>query len=229
MPKGISLLFKYSIIVAAFHLFMLFFSDTTLYFGVQLAGGYGLALDLLVLVLMAVLIYCIFERRRAGYYLAVILYFGSMLNSFISLLRGQSGLPLLVAPMIFVTLLINGIVLWYVFAQRDYFFQKHPAMNQKADRIFTFSVYTLAGVFLLVILGFGLAFFVRITGTVDSLMERINDQTMTESLFYCEGNDDKDLCYVALVTKFDDEEGIARLCQRVDSSFYRFTCTRAVK
>jgi hypothetical protein len=235
LERPIRLLIGYSIVLCVSYLALSIFSSTGLVFGLPIEGMAARAISLVMSVLSGALASGLYIRDKRAYAGSLIVYSASILSSVSALfsmdrIRESSIGPLTdyIYPLIALTVLLNSLTLFFVYRKRAYFLG-HRTRHDWTDKLFSYSMYGLtagASVFLLVS-GIGL---VRTVGTIDRLMPSINDQTLTESLFYCEekSGNEHDLCYVALVVKHPQEESIDKLCDRVVSRFYRYTCYRAL-
>jgi hypothetical protein len=238
IPKGIRVLIYYSIILSLFYLSLLFQSDISVFFGFLISGMFAKTLNFIFFLLILVIVYGLIKRIKWTYYLTLSIYFLSLLSSFISILSWNeiqnsilSSLTIIIIPTIILSILINGLTFWYVLTKKEYFFSnKKIEIETKEDKIFTYSINLFLIITFIVIIGSLINFSIRITDTIDELMVKINNQTFTESLFFCDDQkEDKDLCYVALATKHSNEEYISRLCNKIESNFYQFTCYRAIE
>jgi len=229
MPRGIRVLVLYSLVLAISHLVLLFISDTGVFFGITVTGLLVRFLNLGYFVLIMAVVYGFLCRNRRLYYLALVLYLTSILSNSISLFKVNSlELGSYLLPGIALSLAINVITMWYLISIRDYFLLRRKRMRVH-ENVFVYSIYSVLVIFIVVLGWSVLNFTMRITDTVDDIMDSINTQSFTESLFYCEESTEKDLCYVALVVKNEEDKNINKLCRRIDSRFYQFTCRRAIK
>lgn len=239
IPKGIRVLIYYSIILSLFYLSLLFQSDMGVFFGFLITGIFAKTLNFIFFLLILVIIFGLIKKIKWTYYLTLSIYFLSLLSSFISILSWNeiqnsilSSLTIIIIPTIILSILINGLTFWYILTKKDYFFLKTVSLKEtKEDKIFIYSINIFLLLTFIIIVGSMINFTVRITNTIDELMIKINNQSFTESLFYCDDlvDEDKDLCYVALVTKHSDENYISRICNKIESNFYKFTCYRAIE
>ncbi len=236
VPKGMRVLTYYTILLSVFYLIMLFSSDISIFFGRVVEGIFAKTINLIVFFLLLFVVYGLLRRLWITYYIALSLYFLSILSSAITLFLwngikdpGLGILTAIVVPMIIITMLVNGITFWYLLASRSYFFSRgHPAKDRTADRVFSYSIYCFLILFFMILAGAAVNFSLRITSNINTMMKSINDQTMTESLFYCDGmGKDRDLCLVSVVTKYSGQRYISNVCDRIGSRFYRFTCYQA--
>ena len=224
--------------LSLFYLSLLFQSDISVFFGFLISGMFAKTLNFIFFLLILVIVYGLIKRIKWTYYLTLSIYFLSLLSSFISILSWNeiqnsilSSLTIIIIPTIILSILINGLTFWYVLTKKEYFFSnKKIEIETKEDKIFTYSINLFLIITFIVIIGSLINFSIRITDTIDELMVKINNQTFTESLFFCDDQkEDKDLCYVALATKHSNEEYISRLCNKIESNFYQFTCYRAIE
>jgi len=226
LPRGIRIFLLYSLCLAFIHLMLFFLSDTGLFFGMMLTGGIVKALNLGFFLLISLMIFGFLRRDMRMYYLAIGLYSISIVSSIVSLLS-KIFVPAGFITAIYLTIVINSITLWYLITIRSYFYLKR--VNKKHEKVFVYSIYSVSAIFLIIIGLSSLNFALKLTKSIDQIMEKINGQSFTESLFYCEDSKSKDLCYVALVVKNENDDSMSRLCRRIESSFYRFTCERVIQ
>ncbi len=236
IPKGMRVLIYYSILLSVFYLIMLLSSDITIFFGKEVVGLLAKTINLAVFFLLLFVIYGLLKRLWLTYYIALSLYFLSLLSSAITLVL-WSGIKdprleiitAIIVPLIIITILVNGVTFWYLISSRSYFFtMENYSVNRTTDKVFTYSIYCFLFLFFMILAGAAVNFSLRITSSIDSMMKSINEQTLTESLFYCEdAGKDHDLCLVSVVTKFSGQQYISNICSRIDSRFYRFACYQA--
>jgi len=235
MPTGMRILIYYTVVLAFTHALLVVFSDTGILFGVLVQGLMARVINaafFLVLVLIAVG----FVRRDTRlYYLSLGVFFLSMANSFVTVLTFRAlqesvlgPLAVILFPAIIVSIIMDGIVFWYLLERQEYFAGK-KIRETYPDRVISYSIISIIVLFVLITAFTTVNFSIRVKDKIDNMMDMINSQSITESLFYCEGHSDKDLCYVALVTKHSETEDSSRLCERIDSGFYQFTCVQASK
>jgi hypothetical protein len=229
------LLIIYSLILAFIYLLFIFVLDTGLLFGYLLTPVSARLANAVLFMLIVATVWGLARRRIFSYYLAMGLYSLSILSGIVSLFSfgrlSHTELGYLSAflyPISIATIILNSLTLWYLSGMRPYF-EGHEVHEGVRDTFFRYSLYAFLVMLIVFVAIFSVSFFLSITRTIDSLMRSINDQSLTESLFYCEEKQgtERDLCYVSLVTKHGNEESIAQLCERIESDFYKFTCYRA--
>lgn len=226
---GIRVLLAYTLAGGMFNLAMLFYSDFSFFFGLRLTGFLAKMLDAGFTIGSFYMAYSIIRRVRLGYYVAVMIYFLSIMSAVFTSFFWHGELGSIMGPFLWASIILNSITLWYIFVIRGHFFGISHSSVAIADRVFVLSVMGFAGTLFVLACVFGLNFGFRTTKSVDNIMRNINEMTLTESMFFCEDNIDRDLCYVALVAKHSAVDDITRLCSRIDSDFYRFTCARAIR
>jgi hypothetical protein len=226
----------YSFVLALCYLLFVFVADTGLIFGYVLSQSAARIINAVTFLLIVAILWGFTKRRIFSYYLALGLYLLSTLSGIVSLFTIVSlsnssigSLSGFMYPISIAAIILNMLTFWYLYGARGYFTGRivHEGVR---DKVFRYTIYAFFVMFIAFIMVFLVSFFLSITRTIDTLMQKINSQTLTESLFFCEekAGTEKDLCYVALVTKYHTDQSIDRLCDRVQSGFYRFTCHRAL-
>jgi len=158
----------------------------------------------------------VYYRRKEGFYTALMLHTAATVH-----LLFQDSWFWQMQALIVASIILNAISIWYLLANRGYFSGK----KSMHDRVYVRSLGAVSAVCVAGIFLAGAWFFLNNHGAIREISTKISSKTYTESLFYCEDSNDRDLCLLALAAKEKKGEW---LCSRIESGFYRFTCQNAL-
>lgn len=233
-PYAVRVLMVYSLILGVFYLFMAIYVPSTILAGKIFIGNAARDIHIFTAVIIAVLVYGIAEQKSWSYYLAFVLYSLSMLNSLISVAFLKFSIFGFMEGMILaaflVTVLLNGLTLWYVHSRRGYFLKKESFAPQRKDIVFAESIIAIGCILLLLLVGSGLSLYISLTKNIDQLVDELNGLDFEEAQVLCLSRETQnDLCLVTVALIHRHNEKVQTACTEIQSEFYKFTCYNAIK
>lgn len=233
LPQGIKVLIAYTGIIALFYLIYLMFGVTkpvSIIFGALIYGPAASILELLALAVLVSIVYGLIKRHYWVFYVSLIWFSFGLLNALISLLRFKSEFDVLRNILLvssFVVIVLNGIIVWYVYSEKKYFRTKHLNKETKEkDKFFVYVISVAIIVSLLILATFGLNFYTTTLKTTNKVIEELQQSPVPELLCAQKNNSEQDVCYLVLSIM---REGESRLCENIKSDFYKITCYRALE
>ena len=239
-PLGIKVLGIYSSFILLIYLICFFAGmdfPLTVFFSKIIQGTDAFMINLAFIALLASFIYGMVKRRQWAYYMGLLWFVFTSINSIVSVLTVNEPLLAIMQQLktisLISVLLINGIVIWYLVAERKWFLQKRIELKpvRAQDKIFVAVIIIFWIAALIIGLIFGAIMFSDAKVKVNSMMATMIAKEYNEAIDYCNSKtaEDKDICYTVLATikYIDTRNDIAQLCGNVESAFYKFTCYRA--
>ncbi|GEM_PF-6939111 len=234
--RGLRLLYSYTVIMAALYVFYIF---VALYDpGILLLKSYAsLLIDVVLLVLLFCVVYGFRKRKYWAWKLALFWYSAGIIYSILIVYLFRKGAYLLSNELFRVSslfiLVINGLIIWYIFHKRDYFIDHtHEERFGFKDRFFVYSLVSFMAMVLTIGLTAGIWFYYSTTVLAGSLVHEMRDiaadQDWETGHQHCAAKTGaaKDVCYVVLATV---SHGRAQYCQYVESPVYRFSCRQGLR
>ncbi len=240
VPLGIKVLAVYCVLLGVFYLLYLLFGlalPTTLLFGRIVQGPAALLANLVITGVLAAIIYGMLKRKAWAWELSLAWFLFGILNSLFAVLFLEvvdyevvHDLALLSFVM---TLFINGVIIWYLFSERNYFKDKEFRIRrvQVKDKLFLYGVSVFWILIFLMLLIVGLSFFQQTVETAQAVSVDLQGKLYSHSLYLCgkKGQAEADVCYLVLATKSGGQtDQLLDACSRIESDFYKFTCIQAV-
>ena len=234
--KGIKILIDYSIILCLIYLlyFILgIFKPELLFLGGLEGNTLAIMIDFILLAALIYIIYGLRKRHHNAWWLCMAWYAASIINSVWSVYIMKSNVynilyELLVMSSVFIVL-INALIIWYVYSKRAYFTgPHHDERLEKKDRAFIYSLACFWVLLILLSMNIGYDFYKDTTRMADSIIQELKDTTPLHAIDICEtkeGNE-KDICFVVFVTIFEKYD-LTPVCSRIESDLYRFSCMQA--
>jgi len=241
-PLSIKVLIVYLIFLGLFNVINLaagLKEATVVLMGFTITGILAFSIHILMILILIAIAYGIGRRSVWGFDLAIAWFFLGILNSIFSALFLKSFVFEFVRELTLISsisvILINSLVIWYLFAQKKYFFShfRHKATLELEDKIFVYTIICFWVIVLLIGITLGVKFFKSTTEKTDKLVEELNGKQLFQAMDICKekSGSEKDLCYVVLVTMQRGNTAVKELglCDKIVSDFLRFTCARASK
>lgn len=234
LPPGIKVLAAYTGIIALLYIAYLLFGVTkpiSIIFGMLVYGAMANVLELSALIVLLSIIYGLLKRHYWVFYVSLAWFSFGLLNALISLLRFKSEFDVLRNILFissFVVIVLNGIIVWYVYSEKQYFRTKHLDKKTKAkDRFFVYVVSVAIIVSLLFLITFGLNFYTSTLKTTSKVIDELQQSALPELLCAEKNSTEQDICY--LVLSIMNQEKEPRICESINSDFYKITCYRALE
>jgi len=228
IPLGIRILIVYTIALAFFYLLFGITIPTNVFFGVITFGAYARILNLVFLsVLVAVIIGLSMKKHWAGK-LAFAFFAFEIVNLAVSfIMRYDVMKHIFIIITSVAVVLLNSLILWYLWEKRLYFKDERHFKQGKADRIFITSITILASLFVISTLIYSAVLYNTTIAVTNRIISQMNGMSREEAMFECTSyyGDEKDICYLVLASAYDVP---AELCDEVGSTFYRMACIQAV-
>ncbi|MBN2421246.1 hypothetical protein JXB27_03125 [Candidatus Woesearchaeota archaeon] len=234
LPPGIKILVVYSALIAFFYLLYLVLGKTnpiSLFFGKFIYGNAAYLIEYLSLAVLISIIYGLAKRQYWAFYVSLIWFTFGALNALISLFLFSSEFDVLKNVLIissFVVVLLNGLIAWYVYSEKEYFKVRHLNKETKAkDKFFVYVVSTFIIVSILVLASFGLNFYNTTLKTTNKLIAELEMSPVPEIHCASKKGNEKDICYLIISIMLNGEN--SDVCENIDSDFYKMTCYRSLK
>jgi len=242
VPLGIRLLIGYLTFLGILYMISFVYGITlpmTILLGQVISGAKALFINAMLVFLLFLMLYGFWRRKAYAFDLSLAWFGFSALNSFASLvLLDYTQYTVMKSFMLlsFVSMLLtSGVIMWYIHAERKYFYAKHFRGHrfEHQDKVF---VYTIVTFWVLVLLVGGTmgARFMSVTKDMidDSIPElRSTPTPLHEELCETKDQTERDVCLIVVATMrdTDDVEEIDDICDNVESDFYKFTCYKTLK
>ncbi len=234
LPPGIKVLIAYTGIIAFFYFLYLMFGVTkpiSILFGTFIYGTAATVIELCALALLISIIYGLVKRYYWVFYVSLFWFAFGALNAFISLLTFGSEFDVLrniLFASSFIVILLNGIIVWYVYSEKEYFRTKHLNKKTKSkDKFFVYVISAAIIVSMLILATFGLNFYVATLQSTNEIVAELYDASIPELICQQKQTQEQDLCYLILSIMKDGKE--PQLCENILSDFYKITCYRALQ
>ncbi|MBI2549117.1 hypothetical protein HYW21_07245 [Candidatus Woesearchaeota archaeon] len=233
-PYAVRVLIIYSLILGVFYLFLAIYVPSTMLAGKMLIGNAARDVNILTTVIIAVLVYGIAEQKSWSYYLAFVLYSLSVLNSLISVAFLKFSIfgfmEQLILGALLVTVILNGLTLWYVHNRRSYFLKKTYFSPERKDVFFAHSIIVIGCIMLLILLSSAIGLYLSLTKNIDQIVQELEGFDFTEAKVVCLTREKQnDLCLVTVALIHRHNENVQTACNEIQSEFYKFTCYNAIK
>ena len=234
--KGIRTLISYSILLCLIYIlyFVLgIFRPELLFLGGLAGSSIALLIDFVLVAALIYIIHALIKRKSSAWWLSIIWYSASIINSIWSVYIMKANVynilyELLVMSSIFIVL-INALIIWYVYSKRDYFTSPHhDDRYEKKDKVFIYSLVSFWVLLILLSLNIGYNFYKDTTEMADGIIQELKDTTPLHAIEICEtkAGNEKDICFVVFVTIFEKYD-LSPVCSRIESDLYRFSCMQA--
>jgi len=227
---GVRVLTVYTIFLALAYLMFAITNQTTMFFGAVIEGTAAVALNFIFLVLIATVIVGLIKKLHFAWHIAVGWFSFEILNSIVSMYI-QFDLYTIIHDVILAAfafiILIDALILWYLFEIKKYFFNKKH--NKEYDTFFIRALSALMIIAIIVTFAFTSYHFLNVTAKTDKTISELRLKTYSQAKEVCEGKTkiDKDVCYLTVAAIY--EQAYYDVCENIDSTFYKFSCIRAIK
>lgn len=236
LKSGIRILIGYSIILCFIYIFYFIvgiYKPDLLFLGGEVRSYAALLIDIILVAALIYLIYGLTKRKEWAWWFCILWYAVSIVNSVWSVYMMKTNVynilhELLVLSSIFIVL-INSLIIWYVYTKKEYFTAPHKEEKfEKRDRVFIYSLVCFWILLILISLSVGYNFYRDTTRMADSIIGELKDTTPLHAIEICETKQgkEKDICFVVFVTVFEKYD-LAPVCSKIDSDLYRFSCMQA--
>ncbi|MFC1691248.1 hypothetical protein ACFL0W_03640 [Nanoarchaeota archaeon] len=239
IPKGLRVLIYYLFVMFFIYglYFIYSFVNPNIMFLGKLVSGFGAVfINMLTVFFIAVAIWGLVKRKTYGWYLGVAFFIFSSINSFLLLLIGEFSTFSIVQELISVSsvilIVINLLVLWYLFYRKAYFFtKKHMTFHTSKDKFFVYTLVCFWFVAILIVSAISVSSYKETTALVDEVWFNIYGTEIEESVTYCKSLEveKQDLCLIvaAMGRNTNDVLEIHKVCKHVNSDFYKYTCYKS--
>jgi len=230
---GMKLLLGYLYVLLFFYAMFIIFGLSSLHLYANVDINLAFVIINLILFLSLILLTLGFTKDLEWVYPFGITWFSaSIIYSFISIFFIQSNIFPIINEMMVLsfisTLLLNGLIIWYMVAMKHYFKKKHErhAMKLKTEeKIFINIFFTIVIITVLILATVTISFFKSITRTADKIVSELRGKQEAEMISICslKQGEEKDICYLVLGSLLKGAEDV---CSNISSDFYKFTCMR---
>ncbi len=228
--KGVKVLTWYCIFLALAYLMFAVTNQTTMFFGTVLEGGWAILANVIFLTVIIGIIHGLMVKTPHIYELALIWFGFEIANTVVSMYI-QTDIfniihDVILAAFAFI-ILIDALIIWYLVEIKLHF--KKGKYDPKYDKFFinaltTLLIFAVAATFI-----FATVQYQNITQETDKAISQLRLKTYSQAKQICKSKEsiEKDICYITLVSIYEQANILD--CENVDSTFYKFTCLRAVK
>jgi len=230
---GMKLLLGYLYVLLFFYVIFILFGLSSLHLYAKVNINTAFVIINLIMFLTLILLTIGFTKDLEWVYpLGITWFSASIIYSFISIFFIKSNIFPVINEMMVLsfisTLLLNGLIIWYMVAMKHYFKKKHERHLMKLkteERLFINIFFTICIITVLILATITINFFKSITRTADKIVSELRGKQETEMFALCKTKeaDEKDICYVVLGSLLG---GTEELCKNISSDFYKFTCLR---
>lgn len=237
-PKGIHILMQYTTVVAFFYLLAVFSSDLSLFFGFVLKGTAAKLLNFGFFVAASIIIFGISYKKKWSYDFSMFIYILAIANSIASILMFPlidnteiMSIPNFLLIFLLISIFINGMTLWYVYEKRKYF-EGYTGKTDLVDGVFTFGVYIFYIVLAVFLVMNSYQAYKQVNAEYVEIHSEIAKMDFPESIGYCDSLENaemQDACFLYVVSIFENEPGIEKLCNAIDIELYKLSCTKLVE
>ncbi len=234
LPPGIKVLIAYTGLITFFYLLYFLFAaqkPLSVIFGVLLSGNIAMAVELISLGLLVSILYGLVKREFWVFYVSLAWFSFGILNALVSLVKFNSEFDILRKILFassFVIILLNGIIVWYVYSEKKYFKTKHLNKETKTkDKFFVYVISIFIVVSLLILVTYGIEFYDKTLKTTNEIILELKSAEAPDIICAQKSGADQDICYLVLAIM--NEERGSRLCENIKSDFYKMTCYRAMQ
>lgn len=234
---GIRTLIFYTILLAFFYVFYLFFTlqtPTVPFLGKFVKGAAAVAINIAFIAVLIFVIYGFLKKRAWVWKLALVWFGFGIINSLLTLIIiwPQKGL---IKELMFlssvVIILVNGLVIWYLAQIKDYFVKpKHPFHYGTKDKVFVYLLLCIWVFILALSIVNGVKFYNSTTAVIDSTIEELEGASLIHSIVICEQKEgeERDICLMIVATMYRTEN-IGYVCEKIESDFYETICLQSIK
>lgn len=233
LPPGIQVLVAYAGIISLFYLLYLVFGisqPVSLVFGTFLYGTPATIIELISLGILLAIIYGLIKKHFWVFYISLAWFIFGALNAIISLFRFRSEFDILKSILIIssiVVIILNGIIAWYIYSERNFFKTRHLNKITKAkDKFFVYVISTFLIVSILILVTFGINFYTQTIKTTNNLITELQNDPLPQLHCAQKNVSEQDLCY--LVASIMQGSTDKTICENINSDFYKMTCYRAL-
>ena len=234
LPSGIKVLIAYTGFITLFYLLYFLFAakkPISVVFGVMLSGNTALIIELASLMLLFLILYGLVKREFWVFYLSLAWFSFGIVNALVSLVKFNSEFDILRKVLFassLVVILLNGIIVWYVYSEKKYFRTKHLNKETKTkDKLFVYIISIFIIVSLLILITYGLEFYNTTLKTTNRVISEIQSAEVPDIVCTQKTGQEQDICY--LVIAMINEGRDSSLCENIRSDFYKMTCYRAIQ
>ena len=234
LPPGIKVLIAYTGFITFFYLLYFLFAakkPISVVFGVMLSGNIALTIELISLALLISILYGLIKREFWVFYVSLAWFSFGILNALVSLIKFSSEFDILRKVLFassLIIIILNGIIVWYVYSEKKYFKTKHLNKETKAkDKFFVYIISAFIIVSLLILITYGLEFYNTTLKTTNEIISELKIAEVPDVVCAQKSGSEQDICYLVLAV-MNDERGI-QLCENINSDFYKMTCYRAMQ
>lgn len=244
----------------AMYFFISIEKPVALVFGTFVRGALAYFANGAIILVLTMFIIGLLRQKRYTFYMGILWFSFSILNAFVSFALNRGLLvsvsPLLQIASILSIIFINGISLWYLIVEKEYFtssrFEIHakkmldkkkavPAstlsrlgIELKAgwhDKVYSWFVICICVALFIVIMIAGTQFYKKVLLTTINTYDELEDKFMWQARDICLGKYglQRDICYLVMVDQIDNQEirDTLGLCEHIDSDMIRLGCYKS--
>jgi len=233
LPSGIKVLSVYMSLIAVFYLLYLVLGiskPVSVIFGTFIYGMAASIVEIISLILLVTIIYGLVKRHYWVFWLSLGWFSFGLLNAIVSLARFNSEFDVLKNILFASSLIIvvlNGIIVWYVYSEKYYFKVRHLNKTTKAkDKFFVYIISSFIIVSVLIMATFGVSFYTTTLKETKKIIADLQSSPLQELTCAQKTGEEQDLCYVVLSVMRDGKD--SSLCDNIKSDFYKITCVRSL-
>ena len=228
-PLGIRILIIYTSVLALFYLIFGLTIPTNIFFGIITFGAAARLLNLMFLAALITILSGFMLKKHwaggaaAGFFLFEVL---NLITSFAIRFNIMKHAFIVITSAAIV--LLNTVIIWYLYEKREYFTDLRHFKSGKADRIFITSIIILSLMLILSTTTYAAALYSSTMKITDKMIYELGGMTKEQAMFYCSGynEEERDVCYLVVATAY---KGVQRsICDNIQNDFYRITCIQAV-
>ncbi|MFC1728058.1 hypothetical protein ACFLZ7_01170 [Nanoarchaeota archaeon] len=233
LPPGIKVLITYASVVSLFYLIYLFVGiqkPISIFFGNLITGAGAMLIDVISVVLLGLIIFGLAKKKYWVFWLSLGWFAYGVINAIVSAFMIQTQFLILKNMMLLSAvsvLLLNGLIVWYIYSEKEFFKTKHlNKVTRAKDHMFVYIIASVLIISILLTLTIGVNFYKTTVKTANSIIEEFT--LVGASEFVCDQKigEERDICYVVLAVTLNETDG--EMCESVESDFYKLTCYRAI-
>lgn len=231
LPLGIRVLSVYVFLLALLYFIVGISLKKAMIFGMFFGGIPAFLVNSLTIGLLLWLIYGFAKKDLKHYYFSVIFFVLIILNTLLSIfaVRGLTTGVLrgFVNFSFTLTLILNIITLLFIISKKYYFIHPKPEYHvHGTDKLFILSLILVWITLILGTLFYGNTYYDESFEQVDTYLFNLYDAGVIESIQYCAGVDNSDLCYYIAANLNYGDPNVLKLCDSIKFPLFYLDCVR---
>lgn len=233
LPLGIRAFLTYLGILSLFYLFSGVITRRAVLLGISFEGVLATLFNFITAGIIALLMYGFAKKEIRYYYLSLGFFALILINTLLSIFAIRAGTVSTIRSLIniifFLTLILNIVTLLFIISKKYYFLHPKPEYHvHTEDTIF---ITTLVIIWVLVLASsifFINKYYQDSFPQADRIISDLQDRGVIESLYYCNINDNPDLCnYIGALMNAEDPNAM-KLCNRIKLPFFYNDCVKTL-